>query len=101
MVHGTGIDLVVDAPHPETEATIVGTVIPDWQKLIDMVRTGSQISLGIRTQSWNVALSPDGPVFLELNHGGDLKLHQLAYGAGVLGEVYHSHPMTVRLLRKL
>ena len=29
VVHGTGTDLVVDAPHPDTGATILGTVIPD------------------------------------------------------------------------
>ena len=90
-VHGTGIDLVVDAPHPDTGASIVGTVIPDWEKLKDMVRTASQVFAGIRTQSWDVALSANGPVFLELNYGGDLNLHQLAHGAGMLDEVYRSH----------
>jgi len=90
-VHGTGIDLVVDAPHPDTGAPIVGTVIPDWEKLKDMVRTASQVFAGIRTQSWDVALSANGPVFLELNYGGDLNLHQLAHGAGVLDDVYRSH----------
>ena len=91
VVNGTGMDMVVDAPHPDTGATIVGTVIPDWEKLKDMVRTASQVFAGIRTQSWDVALSANGPVFLELNYGGDLNLHQLAHGAGVLDDVYRSH----------
>jgi hypothetical protein len=91
VVHGAGADLVVDAPHPDTGAPIVGTTIPGWQHLTDMVRTASQVFAGIRTQSWDVALTADGPVFLELNYGGDLNLHQLAHGAGVLDETYRKH----------
>jgi hypothetical protein len=33
----------------------------------------------------------DGPVFLELNYGADLNLHQLTHGAGVLDETYREH----------
>jgi len=90
-VHGTGMDMVINAPHPDTGATIVGTIIPNWEKLTELVRTASQVFAGIRTQSWDVALSANGPVFLELNYGGDLNLHQLAHGEGVLDDVYRSH----------
>ena len=91
VVHGAGADLVVDAPHPDTGAPIVGMTIPGWQHLTAMVGTASQVFAGIRTQSWDVALTADGPVFLELNYGGDLNLHQLAHGAGVLDETYREH----------
>ena len=91
VVHGAGADLVIDAPHPDTGAPIVGTTIPGWQALTEMVRTASRVFAGIRTQSWDVALTADGPVFLELNYGGDLNLHQLAHGAGVLDETYREH----------
>ena len=37
------MDLVIDAPHPDTGAPIVGTTIPGWQALTDMVRTASQV----------------------------------------------------------
>ncbi len=91
VVHGAGADLVIDAPHPDTGATIAGTTVPSWQALTDMVRTASQVFAGIRTQSWDIALTADGPIFLELNYGGDLNLHQLAHGAGVLDETYREH----------
>jgi len=91
VVHGAGADLVIDAPHPDTGAPIAGTTVPSWQALTNMVRTASQVFAGIRTQSWDIALTSDGPVFLELNYGGDLNLHQLAHGAGVLDETYREH----------
>ena len=91
VVHGAGADLVIDAPHPDTGATIAGTTVPSWQALTDMVRTASQVFAGIRTQSWDIALTADGPIFLELNYGGDLNLHQLAHGTGVLDETYREH----------
>jgi hypothetical protein len=91
VVHGAGADLVIDAPHPDTGAPIVGTTIPGWQALTDLVRTASQVFAGIRTQSWDIALTSDGSVFLELNYGGDLNLHQLAHGAGVLDATYREH----------
>ncbi len=33
VVHGAGADLVVDAPHPDTGAPIVGTTVPSWQRV--------------------------------------------------------------------
>lgn len=91
VVRGTGAEMRVDDPHPDTGAPLVGTIIPGWPRLIDLVRTASRVFAGIRTQSWDVALSVDGPVFLELNYGGDLNLHQLAHGAGVLDDAYREH----------
>lgn len=46
---------------------------------------------GIGTQSWDIALADTGPVALELNWGGDLHLHQLAHGRGILDGVYRDH----------
>lgn len=50
------------------------------------------VEADIRTQSWDVALSDQGPIFLEVNFGGDLNLVQLAYGEGVLDEDHRAHP---------
>ena len=49
------------------------------------------IFAGIRTQSWDVALTEAGPVILEVNFGGDLNLAQLATGKGVLDDEYCEH----------
>jgi hypothetical protein len=46
---------------------------------------------GIRTQSWDVAQTDRCPIFLEVNFGGDVNLHHLAHGAGVLDSTYEAH----------
>jgi hypothetical protein len=46
---------------------------------------------GIRAPSWDVALTDQGPVFLEVNFGGDLNLAQLTNGKWVLDEGYNEH----------
>ena len=90
-VCGSGADLRVDSAHPDTGRPIVGTQIPEWSRLKDIVLTAAPIFAGIHTQSWDVALTEHGPVLLEVNFGGDLNLAQLATGKGALEEVYSEH----------
>ena len=51
---------------------IIGTPIPEWDELIRLVLQAAPVFAGIRTQSWDIALTHRGPVFLEMNFGGDL-----------------------------
>jgi hypothetical protein len=91
VVRGAGADLAVNEPHPDTGRPLIGTPIPDWPRLVELVMSAATVFAGIRTQSWDVALSDQGPVFLEVNFGGDLNLAQLANGKGVLDEGYIEH----------
>ena len=91
VVRGTGLTLEEDPRHPDTGQGIVGTIIPGWFEIIDQVMLAAQTFAGIRTQSWDVALADPAPSFLELNFGGDLNLHQLAHGQGVLDDQYRTH----------
>ncbi len=91
VVSGVGATMAVNSVHPDTGKAIVGTSIPDWPELVDIVMDAATLFPGIRTQSWDVALSNDGPVPLEVNWGGDLNLSQLASGVGVLDQVYRDH----------
>ena len=91
VVQGTGLTLEEDKRHPDTGQVIVGTVIPRWSEIIAQVTLAAQTFAGIRTQSWDIALSDPAPTFLELNFGGDLNLHQLAHGQGVLDDQYRTH----------
>ena len=91
VVHGTGLSLEEDPLHPDTRQAIVGTTIPNWAQIVHDVKLAAQTFAGIRTQSWDIALADPAPTFLELNFGGDLNLHQLAHGQGVLDDQYRTH----------
>ncbi len=45
-------------------------------------------TIGHPHQSWDVALTDQRLVLLELNFGGDFNLAQLAHGAGVLDDAF-------------
>ena len=91
VLRGTGVEMSLNEAHPDTRQPIVGTLIPQWKALTRLAVSAAEILPGIRTQSWDVALTADGPVLLEVNYGGDLNLAQLAHSAGVLDERYTEH----------
>ncbi len=91
VVKGTGLELAEDAVHPDTGHNIVGTTIPHWEQIVTEVKLAAKTFAGIRTQSWDIALSDPAPTFLDMNFGRDLNLNQLAHGAGVLDYVYRAH----------
>jgi hypothetical protein len=90
-VRGVGVDLMACTAHPDTDAALVGTALPNWIELRNLVTKAACVFPGIRTQSWDIALTDRGPICLEVNYGGDLNLAQLAEGRGVLDEAYRNH----------
>ncbi|WP_427956994.1 sugar-transfer associated ATP-grasp domain-containing protein [Acidiphilium sp.] len=91
VMTGKAASLRRDPIHPDTGCAIEEVVVPDWQALCALVVRAAPFFPGIRTQSWDVAISDRGPILLELNWGGDLYLHQIAHGAGVLDDAYCTH----------
>jgi len=91
VVQGTGAEMAINGPHPDTGHTITGTQIPGWAALTTLAVTAARLLPAIRTQSWDIALTDCGPVPLEVNFGGDLNLAQLAAGAGALDDRYSRH----------
>ena len=91
VVRGTGVEMSLNEAHPDTRRPIIGTLIPQWEALTRLAVWAAEILPGIRTQSWDIAITAEGPVLLEVNYGGDLNLAQLAHGAGVLDERYTEH----------
>jgi Sugar-transfer associated ATP-grasp len=91
VVQGTGADMAINVPHPDTGRPITGAAIPDWATLKMLVELAARLLPGIRAQSWDIALTDEGPMPLEVNFGGDLNLTQLASGKGVLDDTYREH----------
>lgn len=91
VITGVGAGLRECASHPDTGVRLTGLAVPKWQRVTELCRQAASMFPGIRTQSWDVALTDAGPVVLELNFGGDLNLHQLAHRRGALTDRYVAH----------
>lgn len=91
VISGFGPTLCEHQCHPVTGAQLIDLSIPGWRDICSTAVAAASIFPGVRTQSWDVALTPEGPVLLEFNFGGDLNLHQLAHGRGALTDSFIEH----------
>jgi len=73
------------------KSSLTGMRVPRWAQAVELCLDAATAFPGIRTQSWDVALTAAGPVLLELNFGGDLNLHQLAHRRGMLRRSFTDH----------
>ena len=53
--------------HPATGVTIPGFQIPYWQEAKEMALEAMQVIPQVRFVAWDVAITPEGPVFIEGN----------------------------------
>ncbi|MDR3051785.1 MAG: hypothetical protein LBU67_08710 [Oscillospiraceae bacterium] len=69
LIRAAGADKQGNAyeKHPITGAVIPGTAIPFWQEAVAMCLAASQVVPQVRFVAWDVAITPDGPVFIEGN----------------------------------
>lgn len=88
---GMGESLREHSAHPETGVLLNGAAVPSWTDAVKLVLDVADCFPGVHTQSWDIALTADGPLALEMNFGGDLNLHQIAYRSGVLSPRYAAH----------
>jgi len=70
---------------------LLGSKIPYWSDICALVVKAATVFPPVRTQSWDIAISSDGPVLMEFNFGGDLNLHQIAHGRGALNPAFVAH----------
>lgn len=90
-VTGVGRELREAGTHPVTNAALPGFELPDWRVAKEMCLRAAATLPGLKTQSWDIALTRKGPVAMEVNWGGDMNLHQLAHGHGILTPTYIRH----------
>jgi hypothetical protein len=91
VVSGTAKDLREIRQHADSGKDLVGITVPLWKEIVPLVSSAATTFPEVRTQSWDVALTQDGPVLLEVNFGGDLNLVQLAWNSGALDDSYRAH----------
>jgi len=75
---------VVDLPdHPEV-AGLKGMRLPFWKEVRALNEAAARVFGAVPYQSTDIALTPDGPLFVELNFGGSFDILQNATGRGLL-----------------
>lgn len=76
--------------HPMTDMPIVGITIPFWEDCMRICLEASQVVPSMRFIAWDVAVTPDGPVFIEGNSFPSHAIPQFAAhypdGQGILTE---------------
>ncbi len=78
-VHSPRFDI-----HPGTGARIADAEIPHWDKLLRKTRRAAGLIHVLPLVGWDVAVGPDGPVFVEANTNPSLEAYQVFEGRGVM-----------------
>lgn len=85
-VTGMGKNMSYQDTHPDTGEKLEGIILPDWEKVkVECLKLSSCLC-GLPIQAWDVALTDQGPVFLEVNIVGSLFLPQIAFQEGFLND---------------
>jgi hypothetical protein len=68
--------------HPDSGKPVTGVILPNWEESVKLcLRTATSLP-ELRLQSWDVAMCPDGPLLIEVNDRGVLRIVQYACRAG-------------------
>lgn len=79
MGPGGGIDR-----HPDTNLPLIGFALPGWDSAIALVKEATRHFPGLGIQNWDVALTPTGPVLIELNTESELAVPQAIHRRGMM-----------------
>ena len=80
---GMGPELRQVEHHPDTGQRLIDFALPRWNDLREMAMKASYAVGGLPIQAWDMAITPDGPLALEVNEIGSLFLPQIAFQAGL------------------
>jgi glutathione synthase/RimK-type ligase-like ATP-grasp enzyme len=83
MFTGLGRDIAHVDQHPDTGRTLSGVILPDWPAAVDLCLRAAATLPGIPMQAWDIALTSKGPVILEVNVNGGMRLPQLVAQRGL------------------
>lgn len=93
-------NLIVEESHPDTRARFAGVKIPYWEDIITMTKNFHSYYYGIPSMGWDVAITPEGPVYLECGEDWEMQGTQIFKG-GRRKEFYDLHGYALEMkLRK-
>lgn len=73
--------------HPDSGIEFEGTQMPFWDQIIDLAKEFATHAGNNKMVGWDVAVTPEGPVFVEGNHHWDAQLAQ-AGAAGLVDDEF-------------
>lgn len=88
VVSGVGDSLRMVETHPRTGAPLLGIKVPQWQQVRELCLAAAEVFPMLQWQHWDVALTDQGPVLIELNCQGCPTLLQTANGSGLLDPAF-------------
>ena len=62
--------------HPNTNLSFSGLVVPYWKEVINIVKEAALQLPNLRSLGWDIALTEDGPLILEVNADYDILAQQ-------------------------
>lgn len=72
--------------HPDTGMPLIGFRLPGWESAIALAKEATRHFPGLGIQNWDVALTPTGPVLIELNTESELAVPQAINRRGMMDE---------------
>jgi hypothetical protein len=69
--------------HPATGVSFEGFHLPQWQAVLEICRKAGPVFPRMKLHTWDIALTDQGPIILELNDLGGSQLPQM-HGRGLL-----------------
>lgn len=84
IVQGQAVDKALNRfdRHPVSEIPFDGFQIPYWDEVKRIVCEAALVEPRIMMIGWDVAITPDGPVFVEGNRRPGFDVVQVAFGRG-------------------
>lgn len=73
-------DKIESEKHPNTGIKFDGINIPFYEEAVNMAKELHSYLYGIPCIGWDIAFTPDGPVFIEGNDNFEITLNQCAHG---------------------
>ena len=83
-------NLVIRKCHPDTNNQFAGMKLPYWNEIINMAKRFHGFYYGIPSIGWDIAITPDGPVFLECGEDWEIQGTQIFFG-GRRKDFYRLH----------
>ena len=95
---GKSDNLLVRKCHPDTGCSFAGIKLPYYEKMIELAKHFHSYYYGIPSMGWDIAITEEGPVFLEAGEDWEIQLTQI-FDGGRRKDFYdlHGHALEIKL----